>query len=192
MTDLMKYAMVFEKALSEDFCKNLISEFEQHEETKIERDESWEHGTRNFVELNLCEHYDDFVPYVDEIYNVMERAYKKYLEVNSLEFMPSEFGFEAARMKRYDQGKGEFGWHTDVNDYSSARRFLVCLFYLNTVEKGGQTEFLLGQLGEKQTISINPAAGSILLFPPMWMYPHRGSIPESGPKYIISTYYHYI
>jgi hypothetical protein len=29
------------------------------------------------------------------------------------------------------------------------------------------------------------------MFPPLWMFPHKGESPISNPKYIISTYLHY-
>ena len=70
-------------------------------------------------------------------------------------------------------------------DYPSARRYLAFLFYLNDVQKGGQTEFRFhGRM-------IRPEAGSVLVFPPTWEYPHIGLPPISGPKYIMSTYLHY-
>ena len=65
------------------------------------------------------------------------------------------------------------------------RSFLAALVYLNDVDQGGATEFPgWGQ-------SIQPEAGTVVLFPPLWPWLHAGRPPLSGPKYILSTYLHY-
>jgi len=48
---------------------------------------------------------------------------------------------------------------------------------------GGETRFV--------DVMIKPKKGNLLVFPPLWMFPHAGLIPISSPKYIISTYLHY-
>ena len=58
-------------------------------------------------------------------------------------------------------------------------------FYLNTVEEGGETSF------PNLEMKIKPKQGSVLCFPPLWMYPHLGEQPISNDKYIIGTYLHY-
>ena len=57
------------------------------------------------------------------------------------------------------------------------------MWYLNDVENGGETEFL--------NVSIKPKAGTLVVFPPLWMFPHKGNAPISGSKYLLSTYLHY-
>ena len=37
-------------------------------------------------------------------------------------------------------------------------------------------------------IEITARAGRLLMFPPYWMYQHEGLPPQSGDKYILSTY----
>jgi len=87
-------------------------------------------------------------------------------------------------MKRYVPGGEEmFDTHVDVMDYPSARRFLSFMWYLNDVDNGGKTVFT--------DIEIVPRKGQLVVFPPLWMYPHRGEPPISCPKYILSTYLHY-
>ena len=56
------------------------------------------------------------------------------------------------------------------------------LWYLNDVESGGETDF--PQLG----LRVSARRGRLLMFPPYWMYQHAGLPPESGDKYILSTY----
>jgi hypothetical protein len=76
-----------------------------------------------------------------------------------------------------------FDTHVDVQDYASARRYLAFLWYLNDVEDGGKTVFT--------GLTIAPKRGTLIVFPPLWMFPHKGEPPISGPKYILSGYLHY-
>jgi hypothetical protein len=50
------------------------------------------------------------------------------------------------------------------------------------VEAGGETRF------PQLDLKVEARAGRLLMFPPYWMYQHEGLPPQSGDKYIISTY----
>ena len=56
---------------------------------------------------------------------------------------------------------------------------LTFLFYLNTLEEGGHTEFW-------GNYKIKPETGKLLLFPASWTFPHCGKTPISDNKYIIT------
>jgi hypothetical protein len=85
-------------------------------------------------------------------------------------------------IKRYraDQNEG-FQYHFDALG-PVANRYLVFLWYLNTVGQGGETVF--PDIG----VQIVPQAGTLLIFPPYWLFQHAGLPPISGDKYILSTY----
>ena len=72
--------------------------------------------------------------------------------------------------------------HQVVAIHHVAHRYMVLLWYLNDVNEGGETRF--PQLGH----SVQARAGTLLMFPPYWMYQHEGVAPASGDKYILSTY----
>jgi hypothetical protein len=63
-------------------------------------------------------------------------------------------------------------------------------YYLNDVEEGGETAF--DDKVSEYYLKVKSKQGRIVMFPPMWMYPHKGLKPISNPKYIISTYMHYL
>ena len=99
---------------------------------------------------------------------------------------PSRYGFEEFRLKRYlPNDIDEFRNHVDVSNYENARRFLVFFLYLDDNEKG-HTTF------PQSNISVQPKAGRILMFPPMWTHLHAGTKPVDKPKYIIGSYLHYV
>jgi hypothetical protein len=74
--------------------------------------------------------------------------------------------------------------HVDVMDHTTASRFITAILYLNTCS-GGETYF------PDLNVSIAPAPGRLLVFPPLWTFPHAGLPPRERAKYIIHTYLWY-
>ncbi len=73
-------------------------------------------------------------------------------------------------------------WHSDADGWMNGRRIIVVTLYLNTVEEGGETEFLYQQK------RILPTQGTLVLFPAGWTHTHRGNPPLKGDKYILTTW----
>lgn len=85
-------------------------------------------------------------------------------------------------IKRYRAGSDErFQLHFD-SIYDVCDRYLVLLWYLNDVGEGGATQF------PQLDVEVAPRAGRLLMFPPYWMYQHRGLPSPADDKYILSTY----
>ncbi len=89
--------------------------------------------------------------------------------------------------QKYDQGKGNYGyWHSEIfpqlgaND--SLHRMLLFIFYLNDVEEGGETDFFY------QNKSVKPKAGTMVIAPCGFTHTHRGNIPVSSDKYILTSW----
>lgn len=88
------------------------------------------------------------------------------------------------QIQRTDPG-GFYTWHSDDHWYSVTKnrrtetfvRGLTYIFYLNTVENDGYTEFIDGT-------RIQPKQGYYLIFPSTWTYVHRGFPPKDETKYI--------
>ena len=59
---------------------------------------------------------------------------------------------------------------------------LVGMVYLNTVQKGGETEFF------HQEIKLKPVKGTLVIFPAGITHIHKGNAPVSGRKYIINKW----
>lgn len=193
MDNLGNYIKVYDNVIPSAVCENLITLFESKEtqESDFTRVSSmeWDGGHyRKFLESEIV-YIPGFKEYVMPLYSAAQRSYARYAS-HFGEFFPQKIGFENFRMKRYDpNGYDQFGWHVDVGDFQSARRFLVMFFYLNDVEEGGETEFKY--INGKTFGTITPKCGRMVVFPPTWMFPHIGQKPISGPKYILSTYAHY-
>jgi hypothetical protein len=181
------YVRVYDDVLEPDTCKKMIDIFNEKQNEFNSRRESkysWEKDYRSFVEVNITVE-EPFKEFVEDYYVRMKNVYEHYKQVTGVEFFPPKFAFEDARLKRYfNNDYDQFGWHVDVGDRPSASRYLVMFTYLNDVEEGGETEFEIDCL-------VKPKCGRMVVFPPMWMYPHKGRKPISNDKYILSTYLHY-
>lgn len=89
--------------------------------------------------------------------------------------------------QRYTAGNGGYPyWHSEVfpqapyND--PLHRILLFMFYLNDVEEGGETDFYY------QNKSVKPKAGRMVIAPAYFTHTHRGQIPVSNDKYILTSW----
>jgi hypothetical protein len=182
--ELKELIQVYENVLEPNVCNSLIRIFEENSD-KHERIENQQ--APNFTQFNLTENALESSE-VDVIHRyLISKTFqykKKYYELVGSRFFPKDQNFEQFRIKKYNNdGNDLFDTHVDVIDYPSSRRFLSFMWYLNDVEEGGETTF--------DELSIRPKCGSMLVFPPLWMFPHKGNPPISNVKYLLSTYLHY-
>tara|TARA_R100000030_G_scaffold87251_1_gene70876 strand:- start:181 stop:792 length:612 start_codon:yes stop_codon:yes gene_type:complete len=186
---LTDYIRTYDNVVDDDFCSNAIEQFEQDEsiQEKIDREQR-----PTFTEVNISKQYIQKNTAWYETNLVANQAYvqcvSEYMDEMDLgPDFPSKYAFEEFRLKRYIAGTDDqFKDHVDVQDYNSARRFLVCFLYLNDVKDGGNTNF------PKLDYSITPKRGRMLLFPSTWMFRHAGLPVIRGTKYILGTYLHYL
>lgn len=177
MEKLADYVKVYQKMMPDELCNKLIEHYDKSED-KIERDDE----LMKFNELNLMDDVS-LLEEFNQMAGLMESAYRKYIK-DVFGLFPKRISYEAPRVKRYEAGEGFFNWHTDVASAESGKRMLVMFWYLNDVEEGGATQFLINE----KVMSVKPRKGSVVCFPPYFMYPHKGDIPISGPKYVVSSY----
>ena len=195
MKRLADCIMVVDGVVSKEMASEMIDKFEAvniGDEKRVSQME-WDKDYRQFTELNLTAH-KDFVDIHNALIDRQCEVYNEYRKRAAGDFLlPIEgCGFEGIRMKKYAPNDyDQFGWHADVGDVRSARRSLAMFTYLNDVEEGGETLFDVG-LPDGKFLTIIPKCGRMVIFPPMWMFPHKGNKPVSGPKYIVSQYTHYL
>lgn len=184
MDHLDDFIHIYEKNLEPDICDFLVSLFEQN----VDKHERHDHeGKPNFTQFNFTQNRE-LSNEVNQVHNlIIKKIFEcrdKYYEFTDDRVFPKEHAFEQFRIKKYNPGgEDRFDTHVDVVDYETSRRFLSFMWYLNDVEIGGNTVF--------KDLSISPEKGKLIVFPPLWMFPHRGEPPISGAKYIMSAYLHY-
>jgi|TARA_B100002019_G_scaffold153546_1_gene132378 prolyl 4-hydroxylase len=184
---LSDYVRVYDDALDTEFCKKLVSFFEAN---KVFHDPVDHGGLPTFTQYNLTESLGASHPFSKELASACKEHTQKYAEDLRIKFLPKKHSWEMFRIKKYvPGGKERFDEHVDVADYKSAKRYLAFFIYLNDVDEGGETLFS-GYNGDMN--HVKPKSGRMVVFPPLWMFPHSGLPPVSGDKYIVSGYFHYL
>ena len=179
--DLM---VVHREALSPVVCRDMIERFERdaRRHASATRDGvnvSVRSGTQ--LEMASLPEWADLKKLVTEISTERLHDYARRFEAIEFILKYENVVFSSPIIERVDPDQG-YNWHIDSGPSRTERRFLSVLAYLNDVESGGTTDFPM------QGASFQPRQGTMLLFPPFWMYPHRGAPPRST-KYVLTAYF---
>ena len=180
--------LIYEKsnALNEDTCLGIIQKF-RHDERKapgittsgevipelkkstdlaISDLDEWEHIDRILFQ-SLAENLDKYTELIEKI--IGQPLWSSKIK---------DSGYNVKRYRPDDY----YNWHIDCQTYQGGwTRTVACIWYLNQVEEGGETEFAFGH-------KVTPEQGKLILFPATWNFPHRGLSPIKGNKYIITSF----
>lgn len=112
-----------------------------------------------------------------------ERVGKPNLE-NLVQYL---FRIGDINAQKYQVAKGGYPyWHSEVYPQAphneALHRMLLFMFYLNDVEEGGTTDFYY------QDRQIQPKAGTMVIAPGYFTHTHRGTVPKSNDKYILTSW----
>ncbi len=199
---------VYENILSEEVCKHLIETFEESPELQFYGkvgDGGTDPEIKSSSDLNLLLALDKKAGIKGMILQNIRQAvdthvvkyFKKYpysklnftedsTNQEVLDNIHTKYSFwsRTLMMKKYNKGKDGFhAFHEDNGkQFPTAARTLVCMFYLNDVDKGGETEFY------HQDVKIKPTTGSLVIFPAYFTHLHKGHIPISSDKYIMNIW----
>jgi len=181
--DLRHFVRVYDDALPATWCTRMLAGFNAlgAHQARNGRELRTSLADSAWTELNVTRHGDPLT--VGYFRKLIDEALARYNADVGLGIpVPSSPTCADLVLKRYRPNSGErFQLHFDSVDHV-ANRYLVFLWYLNDVERGGDTRF--PDLG----LEVAARAGRLLIFPPYWMFQHEGLPPESGDKYILSTY----
>lgn len=181
MVELNDLICVYENVLDSKLCNDIIQVFESNPDKHERIDNDFKPA---FTQLDLTDNSSAYTDIHNKLIKLTFEYRDKYYKHVCDKVFPDKHAFEHFRIKKYNPGGNDrFDTHVDVQDYSSARRFLSFMWYLNEIKDSGETVF--------SDLTITPKQGKLVVFPPLWMFPHRGNPPQKEPKYIISTYLHY-
>lgn len=183
IADLPHYVRVYDNHLELELCRRMLDSFDGLARFQVVNGRGVRRGLEDsaWTELNVSRLADQ--AFAQDFRRRIDAAFDQYNRDVGLTLpLPRAPTHSDLTLKRYRPAAHErFQLHFD-SIYSVANRYLVLLWYLNDVIEGGETRF--PQLG----LSVKPATGRLLMFPPYWMYQHEGVPPHSGDKYILSTY----
>ena len=170
-----------------DYCKQLIETFEQrasmqltehqtgfkNQDERIFMDMS-NHNNMFHVDADLCKFF-----YQTVVKTYEEKYGKKYDSLRAVvQHSPKGMSIQKTRPHQ-----GYHAWHCECADLCTSSRVMAYTLYLNSVEEGGETEFLY------QGVKIKPEPGKLVFFPAYYTHPHRGNPIYKGIKYIVSGWY---
>ena len=197
---------VYHNVLEDDYCDYLIDRFEKEMGLHVEEPCFQKVSTerRSFAQLHIMDSNfgvkgaDGWTEDSEKLISSFDDLFKKYVKDCKIDKfqLPKKYAWEGLRIKKYEANKiDEFQNHVDVLDHDAARRFLTFFCYLDN-NSGGATDFPVygwrGKLHKKMLFHSPSKKGSVILFPPMWPWLHRGNRPKRKPKYIVQTYLHYV
>lgn len=128
--------------------------------------------------------YKNLMNYIDIINNSENYKPENNNNHNVFCLKGKSFQMDGFQIQKYEKNKGIYIYHDDFfPEYDKKRyRVITFLWYLNTIEDGGETEFW-------GNVKVKPEEGKLILFPSFWCFPHRGNVPISDDKYVIAGWF---
>ena len=185
------YVFVIKNSFSNKECDEIINQFENEQylhyngvtgggytpntkrtlEINITREKSWQRwNTLCFKRLNYAlQKYANHC--LDKCHN------NTLLNILHGNGKINDTGYQ---LQKYIKEQQYYKWHQDgsIKQGHNEHRIITYLWYLNTVDEGGETYFYHGK--------VKPEKGKLVLFPAFWNYNHKGETPISHDKYIIT------
>jgi len=130
-------------------------------------------------DYDLCwgRHESEILPYTRSVVNdyVMQ-----YTNLHAFTYPLEDSGYQ---IQTYKRGEGFYDEHIDGGPFMPVpHRLSTMIVYLNDVDVGGETYFPL------QNLKVSPVAGRVLMFPSNFTHPHKGEVPITQSKTILSTF----
>jgi hypothetical protein len=191
--DMMELIKIYDSKLTDIFCKQLIDLFEHPDTTKLsgsvgpkrEIDPNIKHTLEYKIRSTISPESQWYG--IDSIINsILSPTITEYIaEINmNIPFIRhKELVDTGFQIQKYKANEGHYQeYHNDFaifDENPEYYRILTFIFYLNTVDEGGETEFW-------GKYKVKPVTGRLVIFPASWTYPHCGLMPISHDKYIIT------
>lgn len=178
------------ESLSEELCNRIISFFENEDNKNIGR-------MLGGIDLTHKNTTDFSIPVSNTHWDEINMILQRELQQNLTKYITQTKSFfnhniffknknsvlfeDCYNIQKYKKNEGFYSYHDDfyIDACNNSYRKITYIWYLNDVFEGGETELL-------SSILIKPKCGNILLFPACWTFPHRGKMPVSNDKYIIT------
>ena len=185
------FIIEYKNALTDEFCDRAVNDMElllERAKTFPEFNAHIKHdndASRNDISF-FPAHFESLNYILDELRSSLKKHYSLYTRKYYLEGTLFEDAYlDKPKLQKSSSGGGFTQWHHEHGKGTSSSRFLVWMFYLNNVKKGGKTEFLY------QDLAFKPTKGSLLIWPASFTHTHRAAKDLKEDKYIATGWFHY-
>lgn len=179
----------FDGLFSNEYCEKWIKHFEESDQNGLSYNRFQSHNNSTVVmedqsigyEHGAFYHNHDMkiqcTEFNQKFWDICYRLYaEKYAALKNAE-MHKIYNVKVQRTK---PGEGYHIWHFESSGRQYSNRILAFIVYLNTIEDGGETEFLY--LKKR----VKPVEGRLVIWPAGFTHTHRGNPPLADTKYIIT------
>lgn len=176
---------VYDDVFDQKQCDEIIDSIEHFDHRKLlfHNDESLHHMDHKTINLSMHYQFPAWSLfgelYLPTLKPVIDNYLKRFSVLDSKNFI-----FYDVKLKKIVPGAGFHNWHFENGGIMQAARLLVVQTYFNTIDEGGETEFLY--LNKR----IKAKRGRTIIFPTAYTHTHRGNSPigEGNIKYIGTTW----
>ena len=185
MIETPNFISIYDNALEDYQCNQIIDEFEKNKERQKKGTVG---GGRVKPKTKISTDVSYFIKDVSITSKILTQSLSLNIERYKKEYPTVEYVLQKwsccpiYNVQRYEPGEGFFKPHCEVDNLSSAKRVLVWMFYLNSLDQGG-TLFPLYNIG------VNAVQGRLVIWPPYWTHLHKGQINYTTTKYIATGWY---
>lgn len=190
---------VFPKLFTPDECKDLITLFEDYNRKGVAyegQNASGDKELKKSTDYNLFINEDANKLQINKVNGLFNKALDQYLEeyphreeYEHSRIIVDKTYYPLFQIQKYNKNEGHYNaWHVEKEDWNSSRRMFVFILYLNDVAEGGETGFLFKEKGKDDFFKVKPEVGKLIIHPASWPYIHKGYMPESDDKYILTTW----
>ncbi len=179
------FIAVYENILTPDECEYYINLVEHYilnglitkEEKSFHKTDHYSINFNNDVSYNILSGDNLSMEFLPKIKEYVDDYLKKFSVLGQEKLLIYD-----TKAKKIPIGGGFHSWHYENTGLQVSARKLVIQLYLNTIEEGGETEFLY--INKR----IKAEKGRLIIFPAAFTHTHRGNPPIGQDKYIVSTW----
>ena len=179
------FIAVYENILTPDECEYYINLVEHYilnglitkEEKSFHKTDHYSINFNNDVSYNILSGDNLSMEFLPKIKEYVDDYLKKFSVLGQEKLLIYD-----TKAKKIPVGGGFHSWHYENTGLQVSARKLVIQLYLNTIEEGGETEFLY--INKR----IKAEKGRLIIFPAALTHTHRGNPPIEQHKYIVSTW----
>lgn len=174
---------IYENVFSNEFCEEFIQYIDLMEKRSILVENEENNHQVDDHGVNLVHHYNlkSWTWIGEQFMPIIQRYVQQYVKKYSILQRNTLLLYDVKPKKIY-AGGGFHEWHCENASYASSNRVLVVQLYLNTINEGGETEFLY------QNKRIKAEQAKLLIWPAGFTHTHRGNPPIQQDKYIITSW----
>lgn len=189
MSEIKDFILDYPNFLTPEECQGYIEYYDKMQDAGFvydrqetdNTDESYVSGTSLYVhDINSLRVHNTGPVSRHFIKKFWETAYPLYTKKFSVINNSYRHKIYHLKIQKNEPGEAYHVWHYETQGKDNCFRILNFICYLNTVEEGGETEFLY------YPKRIKPEVGKLLVMPAGFTHTHRGNQPFNKNKYIIT------